>query len=144
MFIWRINSNLKIKWLQTYLQKWRFSQQTSGAECHYYTLEVFIFLDRTLFNHHFFREDWEPWEQKEWRERDISTAWQAVGLLYLDNKMAASAGTKSLPFNLITSPTLTCENKVITSACSQQKTNWREVWFSHLVRKAGSSEIGTA
>lgn len=54
-------------------------------------------------------------ERESEKKGDVPTVWQQVGLLYLDDKMAASAGTKSLPFTLIISPTSTCENKLITA-----------------------------
>lgn len=50
-------------------------------------------------------------EQEE-EERERSSP-QSGRLVYLDDKMTASAGTKSLPFTLIISPTSTCEKKLI-------------------------------
>lgn len=49
-------------------------------------------------------------EQEKERERSSP---QSGRLVYLDDKMTASAGTKSLPFTLIISPTSTCEKKLI-------------------------------
>lgn len=86
-----------------------------------YILEVFVFLDflighcSTITSLGRIENDKNA---KRKSEREVPTAWQQVGLLYLDDKMTASAGTKSLPFTLITSPTSTCENKVITSGHS--------------------------
>lgn len=74
-------------------------------------------------NHHFFRESRESKNKKKEREDKFSIVRQQGGLLYLDDKMTASAGTKSLPFTLIISPTSTCENKLVTVGhCLQNHT----------------------
>lgn len=53
-------------------------------------------------------------KRKEEIRDTFPTVWQQAGLQYLDDKMTASAGTKSLPFILKTSPTSTCEKKLVT------------------------------
>lgn len=58
--------------------------------------------------------------KKKERKEEVPTVWQQVGLLYLDDKRTASAGTKSLPFILKISPTSTCENKWVTGVHSLQ------------------------
>lgn len=65
-------------------------------------------------------------EKKRGGGRSSHKPGSRLWLLYLDDKMTASAGTKSLPFTLIISPTSTCENKLITVVHGL----WNSVWWS--------------
>jgi len=59
---------------------------------------------------------WAKRQQEEKKKEGEDPRSQQQGrVLYLDDKMTASAGTKSLPFTLIISPTWTCENKLVTA-----------------------------
>lgn len=67
-----------------------------------------------MLRHLFFRESLERRSRNRIGET-IHIEPQRWVLLYLDDKMTASAGTKSLPFTLIISPTSTCGNKLVTA-----------------------------